>query len=420
MKAVKIDVKRLEKGMYIRLPGSWSSHPFLFNSFRLKQQSQIELIGQLGFKDVLYIPSRSAGKPLLESNDVDINSGDSEACKASMAKVEKTLWAQKQKRIEQLKKYRRGLQKCEKDFEHSVDQVRSVLGKISNRPLNAIQKADDLVEGIVEKLLAHDDMVLHLMNETKDGDNLYYHALNVSVLSMLLAKAKKLSREEIKQVGMGALFHDIGKVKIPSQILNKTDRTRAEQNFYNLHPKYGIELLSHVETFPEGARRIVLEHHEYLDGSGTPSGLRSGEIHQLSSLVALVNEYDMLCHPRDVKRARTPYNALSFLFKHRKKQFYKKDIELIVSQLGVYPPGSVVKLDNGQFGLVTSVNPAKLLSPNVLIYDPSVPRTEAPIISLEDAQTRIVGSINPRRLPREVYEYLNPRARISFFFESKD
>lgn len=104
---------------------------------------------------------------------------------------------------------------------------------------------------MTEQLLSVDEMVLHLVSDSADGNNLQFHSLNVSVLSMLLARECKLPAEAIRQVGMGALFHDIGKLKIPSQILRKTGPlTKPEQNLMAQHPRYGLELLSLTSGFP--------------------------------------------------------------------------------------------------------------------------------------------------------------------------
>ena len=128
---------------------------------------------------------------------------------------------------------------------------------------------------MTEQLLSVDEMVLHLVSDSDDGNSLQFHSLNVSVLSMLLARECKLPAEAIRQVGMGALFHDIGKLRIPSQILRKTEPlTKPEQNLMAQHPRYGLELLGLVSDFPEAAKQIVQNHHEYLDGTG-PRGSRA-------------------------------------------------------------------------------------------------------------------------------------------------
>lgn len=212
---------------------------------------------------------------------------------------------------------------------------------------------------------------------------------------------------------MGALFHDIGKLKIPSQILRKTEPlTKPEQNLMAQHPRYGLELLSLASGFPEPAKRIVQYHHEYLDGSG-PQGLRGDQLDPLTQIVSLINEYDNLCH----LQAKVPYSALGNLYKQRKAQFNTDHLGMLIRLMGIYPPGSVVQLSNGQVGLVMSVNASRLLYPAVLVYDPRIPRQEAAIIDLEQAELTIAKVIHPKRLPPAVFEYLNPRTRISYYFE---
>src|SRR5690606_21939186 len=144
-----------------------------------------------------------------------------------------------------------------------------------------------------------DSLVLHLISAAaKEQESLYYHSLNVATLSMMLAKNLNLSPAEVKTVGIGALFHDIGKIKIPSQILRKTtDLSAPEQNLLKLHTKYGIELVGLTDTFPLEAWPIVEQHHEYIDGSGYPKALKEPQIDALAKIVAVVNAFDNLCHP---------------------------------------------------------------------------------------------------------------------------
>jgi len=292
------------------------------------------------------------------------------------------------------------------------------MNKLQTRPLTAIKEAQELVDGIVAQLLSTDEMVLHLMSESPEGESIYYHSLNVSILSMLLAKEAGFTEEEMKQVGFAALVHDIGMLRIPTQILRKTEPlTRPELNLLKQHTRYGHELLDLTKDCPDTAKKVVLRHHERLDGSGFPEGLKAEQLDKLTQMFSVVDEYDELCHPQDQSKAKVPHVVLSFLFKNRTKQLNKDYIGLLVKQLGIYPPGSVVQLSNGQVGLVMSVNPKRLLFPSVLIYDPTIPRQEAPIIDLEDVGLTIGKVISPTRLPAPVFEYLNPRTRISFYFD---
>ena len=207
-------------------------------------------------------------------------------------------------------------------------------------------------------------------------------------------------------------------MKIPPQILRKkTPLTAVEQNFLNLHPKYGLDMVNLVDSFPESAKAIISQHHELLDGSGYPKGLAGDDIDSFAQLVSVVNKYDTLCHPPDLSKARVPSNALSWLYKNNVNKYNNSDLKLLVKILGIYPPGSVVRLSNDQIGMVLSVNSERLLYPNILIYDAEVPRAEAPIIDLEERELSITGVIKPDKLPPPVFEYLNPRSRISYYFE---
>lgn len=419
MPELKVPTHRLQPGMFIRIPLGWRDHPFVLNSFRIKDDAEVLLLRQLPTEWVYFEPERSTAGPLAEAESTLLIDSDSID---STAQARQQLLHDKALRIEQLQTYRRSLQKCEKQFEQSLKQVRSVVSKLGSRPLQAVSEAQDLIKGMVDSLLTQDELILHLMGEGKEGEQLFYHSLNVSVLAMLLGKAKGLERQQIEWLGMAGLFHDIGKLKIPSAIVKKNpnELSAPERNLLALHPRYGLELLNHVEGLANDIKRIVLEHHETIDGSGTPKGLKASELGPLSPLFALINAYDSLCHPSDIRMARPPYVVLSHLFRTARDKYATADLELMIKQLGVYPPGTVVELSSGQIGMVISINPGKLLAPNVLLYDPHIPRNEAPIITLADSELSIAKALVPGRLPEAVREYLNPRTRISYFYEQKN
>lgn len=414
MTGIKISVDRLQVGNYVKLPLSWKDHPFLFSSFLIKTSEEIDLIRRLGVKQVIIFPDKSeTGPKPVQSVETTVT-----VAEESLQSRESELAAEKERRIEQLKQYRRGLQRSEKAFERSLSQLRNLMSKLQTRPLTAIKEAQELVDGIVSQLLSTDEMVLHLMSESPEGESIYYHSLNVSILSMLLAKEACFSEAEMKMIGFSALMHDIGMLRVPTPILRKTEPlTKPEINLLKQHPRYGLELLELTKDCPAEAKGVVLRHQERLDGSGYPDGLKGDQIDKLTQLVSVVDEYDELCHPQDQSKARVPHAVLSYMFKNRTKQLNKDYIGLLVKQLGIYPPGSVVQLSNGQVGLVMSVNSKRLLYPSVLIYDPAIPRQEAAVIDLEDVGLTIGKVLAPTRLPAPVFEYLNPRTRISFYFD---
>ncbi|EHK9577653.1 HD-GYP domain-containing protein [Vibrio parahaemolyticus] len=417
MAAIKLTVDRIQPGLHIRLPLKWNDHPFLLNSFKIKDQEQIEMIRHLGVKFVYFNPEQSDAAPL----PVNQIQTDSTTSNESLDLETQKLWQEKQKRIEKLSAYRRRVIQCEKEFERSLARMRSVMTKIRNRPTAAVDEAQLLIEDIVEKLMCDDNVTLHLMNGKNEFEDIYFHSLNVAVIAMMIGRAKGYSAKQLKELSFAALFHDMGKIKIPTVILRKqVPLTEPETNYLKLHTKYGLDLANQIEGFPEPAKTVIAQHHELRDGSGYPEGLKGDEIDELAQIVIVANAFDNLCHTPIASEQKIPYTALSHLYKNCKHLYKEENLNILIKFMGVFPPGTVVQLSNNMVGLVISVNASNLLFPNVLVYDPSVPRTQAPIIELASKDLRIVNAIHPSKLPDKIKEYLNPRSRISYFFDSDE
>ncbi|MDR6964848.1 putative nucleotidyltransferase with HDIG domain [Shewanella putrefaciens] len=408
-----MSVHQLQIGNFVRLPVAWKDHPFLFSSFHIKQAAQIELIKNLGIAHVIVDLERSDVEPL----SIDAVNPIKLPPAPEIHDLKNDMELYKAEQIEVQKKLRRDIHKTEQNFTRSVAMMRSMISKLRNRPLNAVDDAKDLVHSIVEQLLTSDNLVLHLMSDAKQDESIYYHSLNVAILSMLIAKEMEWSRSEIEAIGLSALFHDVGKLKIPPQILKKsTPWSAPELNFIKQHPLLGVELLKLAENFPPSALPAITNHHEFLDGTGYPKGLKEADLDQMSQLLAVVNEYDSLCYPNPQDKPMMSYAALGHLYKQYKTKLNQEYIGKIIKMLGIYPPGSVVELSSGQYAMVMSVNLQKLLCPKILVYDAQVPKDQAPIVDLELEGISIVRCLPPAALPEKVHEYLNPRERVSYYF----
>ncbi|NAW92395.1 DUF3391 domain-containing protein, partial [Vibrio sp. V42_P2S4T144] len=315
MAAIKLTVDRIQPGLHIRLPLKWNDHPFLLNSFKVKDQEQVEMIRHLGVKFVYFNPEQSDAVPL----PIDQRQADRVTNEASLDHETQKMWQEKQNRIEKLSAYRRRVIQCEKEFERSLARMRSVMTKIRNRPTAAVDEAKLLIEDIVEKLMCDDNVTLHLMNGKNEFEDIYFHSLNVAVISMMIGRAKGYSAAQLKELSFSALFHDIGKIKIPTAILRKQlPLTEPETNYLKLHTKYGVDLASQIEAFPEVARIVIAQHHELRDGSGYPKGLKGDEINEFAQIIAVANAFDNLCHTPIVSDQKIPYTALSHLYKNCK------------------------------------------------------------------------------------------------------
>ena len=291
MGSIKITVDRIQPGLHVRLPVKWNEHPFLLNSFKIKDDAQVQVIRHLGIKHVYINPNQSDTSPLPANH---VSEQDLDTDLQVSLKAER-MWKDKHERIETLSSYRRRVSHCEKEFERSLARMRSVMTKIRNRPLDAVGEVKALVDDIVETLVSDDNVTLHLMNAKADFEDIYFHTLNVSVVALMIGKAKGYNTQQLKDLSFAALFHDIGKIKIPVAILRKQAAlTVPEANYLKLHTKYGVDIVTAIEGFPDSAKRVIGQHHEMNDGSGYPEGLTEDGIDEFAKIVAVANAFDNL------------------------------------------------------------------------------------------------------------------------------
>lgn len=404
-------------GLYIFIDLPWFSHPFSFNQFKIKSADQIATLRGLGVKRFRYDPARS---DLAVHSPGAATAGESaaEPAPAEPAPLD-PLTAAAQARARHLRARQERIGHVEKAFAKAAAIMRNINRNLISRPTECISEVSELVHQMTSAFLDAPEVTLHVMGEKAGGEEAYFHGLNCSVLSMMLAKGLGMAHEDCRLLGLGALFHDIGLMDIPDKVLKKTsDFTHAEIELRKMHCEYGLRIAKKV-GLPEAAQLVIYQHHELVDGSGYPRGLKGNAIHQLARIVGLVNHYDNLCNPVDVSKALTPHEALSLMFAKMRDKFDGQALQLMIRSLGVYPPGSIVKLSNEALAVVQSVNPEKPLRPWVVVYDETIPKDEALMIDLEqEPELHIAKAIRPNLLPAAVYEYLSPRKRVTYYFDS--
>lgn len=411
----RIGIDQLRVGLYIRIE-SWMDHPFMFSSFKIRNEKQLQQLRSLGISHVLYDSSRSDLPPL----PPPVVASPAARPPAQPDPEIEAMWAEKAERREKLSRQREAIGRCERQFSASAATVKSLLRNLFSRPGESIQQAQTLVSDMVDSMLADKDIVVHLVNSKAGDENAYYHALNVTMLSLLLGKEAQLGAEAMRALGLGTLLHDIGREKIPSQILlNKSPWTKAEQSFYQQHVTYGLDMARQLPAIPAAALDVIAMHHALLDGSGYPARLAGEAIGPLARIACIANTFDGYCNRVNPAESMTPAEAISFMFKKETGKYDPVLMQLFVRCMGIYPPGSVVQLSNGQFGLVMSVNPGQLLHPSLLIYDPHVPKEEALWLDMREApELTVAKTLRPAELDMAVLAYLDPRTRISYFTES--
>lgn len=418
----RIKIEQLQPGIFIRVEASWFSHPFLFSKFKVKNADQIRTLKNLGITEVYYIPEKSDCLPkMLDRSAAAEPQPETPPPNLQQDPVMQLLWRIKRDRIEKLKERHESIRRCTKSYSQTIKRVPAMMSNLLTGSPEAVDEAKQMVSGMVNIFLADTDATVHLINIKEKEESLYHHSLNVSVLALTIGKKAGLDAHDLNWLGIGSLFHDIGKNKIDRKILRKPPPlTKPEMELLQLHPRYGVEIVAQSGTFPPEAIQIILQHHEQVNGMGYPQRLTRRQISLLSRITAIADEYDNLCNHPDPDKAMTPYQALSYMYTKRQDRLDMELLSSFIRCLGIFPPGTVVRLSNGMFGIVVSINPQNPLKPSLMLYDPDVPRAEALIFDMEDdLDVSIEKSIQPEKLPPEVRSYLSPSTHLSYFVDEQ-
>lgn len=215
-----------------------------------------------------------------------------------------------------------GQKKAEVIYEASKVLIKKVLADPTRAEY--IKRSKDIVQNIVEYILKGRDAFLNLMQITSFNYYTYTHCVNVCTFSIALARRMRiLNRMELGELGLGALLHDVGKVKVPKEIIEKQGKLNEEEfRLIKKHPEYGEEILKQTKVLTRNSFYPVIQHHERLDGSGYPHDLRESQIHQYSKIVAIADVFDALTTDRCYKKAIDTYPALKAL--HESPQKFDK------------------------------------------------------------------------------------------------
>ncbi|MBI4806131.1 MAG: HD-GYP domain-containing protein [Desulfovibrio sp.] len=217
------------------------------------------------------------------------------------------------------------------DFAQSYEAVDTIMGGVDDSPAHMT---------LLAKLHRYDDYTLR-------------HSLNVSLLSIIFGRHLGLEREEQRRLAFAGLYHDVGKFKIPLEILNKPGRlSEREFEVMKHHSRLGYELLKAQEGVTEDILLGILHHHERYDGKGYPKQLKADEKDPFSRILTIVDIFDALTSDRSYKKASTPHESLKAMFAWRNESFHPGLLEQFVTCFGVYPPGSLVRLTDQTCGVV--------------------------------------------------------------------
>ncbi|MBR9726972.1 HD-GYP domain-containing protein [Shewanella intestini] len=386
----QIDVSQIVIGMTIKLPISWTNHPFFRSKVKIEKASQLLLLKGLDVKFVYLLD----GHELLDAEAEEL-----------IEDTQSDSLEQPDNKVAARKSIRRGQQR----FLQSVNESRNAFSKVVSDPDGAYREIATLVESLMAHLNSTDTPHLTLVGSHEKEMSVTQHGISVAVLSMLIANTIELPISDIRDIALGSMFHDIGKLKVPDNIRRKRgELTEHEANFLKMHPIFGHEMLSKNGQYPKAVMHIVKHHHEFIDGSGYPDGLNAATIPVTTQIVSLVNNFEQL-----LERYLSPQIALGVLFKSHKQKHDEKLVSQLVKVLGIYPPGTLVRLADGNFAKVMMTT-SEVKKPHV--WACSEHGEDATLRFLIEEDIDVVEAVKFENLPGSVLKTLQANNTISFYF----
>jgi len=389
----------IQLGMRVKLPLSWTNHPFLFNRVDITTPEQIEMIRGLGVPYVYLISDASDEVEVVADDDEYVD--DNTALTSAAHQPDLQLVTRKAMRLSQ------------KRFLESVNECRNAFAKVVSDPEGAYRLSSALVEELLSHLQEVQSPFLTLVGNDEKGVSVTQHGISVAVLALMIGHALDLPQRELRDIAFGSLFHDIGKLKVPDVIRRKRlPLTSHEANYLQMHPNFGYDMLNRSGLFPKEVLDIVLHHHEFIDGSGYPDGLTGHKIPLTTQIVSLANDYEKQLNGLETS---SPQVALGYLFKHRASKHSEALIAILVKILGIYPPGTIVKLSDDCV--------AKVIMTTKEVTQPQVwackdDGSHAALRFLADEGVTVLQTLRADELGEAATKILQVDKGISFYFSA--
>ena len=354
----KIAVADLRAGMFLdEMCGSWLDHPFWKTSFLLKDESDLNKLRNS--------PVREVWIDISKGRDVDgAPPAVSAPTPASPPPRSQPLAAPRPTSVtEEVQQAARICARAKKEVTQLFQEARM------GQAISAEQVAP-LVEEISNSVMRSPNALISLARLKTRDDYTYLHSVAVCALMVALGKQLGLDTAALREAGMAGLLHDLGKAAIPLEILNKPGRlTDAEFAVVRHHPAAGHDLLRQASSVPEMAMDVCLHHHERHDGAGYPHGLKGDQISLHARMGAVCDVYDAITSNRPYKAGWSPADSIRHMAQWaRDGQFDNRVFQAFVKSVGIYPTGSLVKLQSGRLGVVLDQSETSLLTPLVKVF----------------------------------------------------
>ncbi|HET7650424.1 MAG TPA: HD-GYP domain-containing protein [Gammaproteobacteria bacterium] len=355
----KIEVAKLTMGMYVaELDRPWVGSPFLFQGFVIESDEDLEKLRehcQYVFvedeKSSVPVTSKPAASPSgsAPSSTVTVTSRGAPDNRGPMS------------HHSDIRVLTKTLAVAHMTIVRTLDDMR--MGKSIDT-----QESKAVVQHLVKHVSTNPSSMLWLTNLHQKSEHTAQHCLNVSILAIAFGRHLQLSDEDLNLLGLGAVLHDVGKMRIPKELLDKPGKlTDEEYAKLKTHAADGYNVLKLARNVPDQALAIVRSHHERVDGKGYPDGLQGDAVPRLARIVALADAYDMMTGDYPFRAAMPPADALRALRTEGADEYGADLVQEFIKCLGIYPVGSLVQVASGALGIVMASNPSARLKPMLLM-----------------------------------------------------
>ncbi len=297
-------------------------------------------------------------------------------------------------------------------FEFYLDselQVRSMVETVGTGVHIEPEKIRGLMRRWIEEVRRARDIYLNIIhNDYSKEEHLFFHILNNTILCITIGVSMNLPEEELIQLGLGAFFADIGMLKVPKHLRDKTrELSEADITLIRKHPLESEKILNRwLQDYEESVIRTAIDHHENVDGSGYPAGKKSIEIHTFAKILALADVYNAMTKRRAYRKGKGGVSVMREMILMKDKKFDAAVLKTFLGVMSVFPVGTLVKLSDSTYGLVVKPNVGQPLRPVIkVLFDQQAQRIPEPILldlrgEGGDSGIKIVGPVDPASLPK--------------------
>lgn len=245
----------------------------------------------------------------------------------------------------------------------------NTIGEFTQDNSLRLVRLTEAVEQVISDIMQKKDVQISLMDISSADEYTFSHCVSTTVYALLIGRQLGYSRKKLEHLAIGTLLHDLGKILLDSRIMFKADfLTSTEFEYVKLHASVGYEAIKGCSNVSRLSKDIILNHHEKLDGSGYPRGIKEKQIDEFSKIAAIADVYDALTSDRCYRKKWSTNKALDYLMANSESMFDAELVRIFMQQVAIYPNGSMVRLSDGSIALVKEQNPSIPLRPVVRVY----------------------------------------------------